>query len=61
MTYIMALADALLIHHPSQIDFDLALDEKRLVVSSASPFSYLAQESVKGMHKSRVAVLFRTK
>jgi len=61
MTYMMALADALLAHHPSQIDFDLSLEEKSLVVRSACPFSYLAQESVKAMHKSRVEVIFKTK
>jgi len=59
LTYLLALGEALLSHHPRSIDFDLRLEDEKLVVIPHHHASYLAAEAVAGMSKSPVNVVFK--
>jgi len=59
LTNIMALADALLAHHPIKIDFELEVSDTTLVVSFNKKIAYLAKESVEALGSS-IEVLFKS-
>ena len=59
LTNIMALADALLAHHPRQRDFDLVYEDDILVVTANKSAAYLAQERVAAISNNLVEVHFR--
>lgn len=59
LTYLLALGEALLAHHPRTIDFDLALEEEKLVVIPHKKKAYLTVESINAMNKSLLEVVFR--
>jgi len=61
LTHIMALADALLAHHPSKIDFELTRADNTLIVISNKRAAYLAQESVLAISSNEIEVEFRVK
>ncbi len=61
LTSILALSDALLSHHPTQIDFDLALEDGKLVVYSPKISPYLPQESVNSISNNEIEVEFRVR
>jgi exopolyphosphatase/guanosine-5'-triphosphate,3'-diphosphate pyrophosphatase len=59
LIYLLALGEALLAHHPQTIDFDLALEEEKLVVTPHKKRAYLTAESINAMNKSLLEVVFR--
>ncbi len=59
LTNILALSDALLAHHPLNIDFKLSLEENKLIVTSQKRSAYLAKESVEAIGSSAIEVEFR--
>jgi exopolyphosphatase/guanosine-5'-triphosphate,3'-diphosphate pyrophosphatase len=56
---ILALSDTLLAHHPTKIDFELSVEDGKLIVTSVKQSSYLAQESVNAISSNEIAVEFR--
>ena len=60
LTNIMALADALLAHHPRVRDFDLDFEDDVLVIKSHKRVAYLAQESVMAIGQNTIEVRFTT-
>lgn len=58
---ILALSDALLAHHPSKIDFELNIEDGKLIVTSVKESAYLAQESVSAINSNEIAVEFRVR
>ncbi|MGB5965375.1 MAG: Ppx/GppA phosphatase family protein [Sulfurimonadaceae bacterium] len=61
LTNILALSDALLAHHPSKIDFELSVEDGKLIVTSIKRSAYLAKESVDAISSSEIEVEFRVK
>jgi len=59
LTNILALADALLAHHPVQRDFDLQMEDDTLVIVPHKSVAYLAQESVAAINNNEIKILFK--
>jgi len=59
LTNILALSDALLAHHPREIDFTISAEGKVLTVTSKKEIAYLAQESVRGIGDEILEVRFK--
>ncbi len=57
---ILAVADALLAHHPTQIDFELTLEKGKLVVTFTKEAAYMAQESVRSISSNAIEIAFKT-
>ena len=58
LTSIMALAEALLYHHPRTIDYEFILEDDQLVIKSNKKEIYLAKEAVEALHDTPLKVLF---
>ncbi len=61
LTSILALSDALLAHHPAMIDFELGIEDGRLIIYSEKVSPYLPQESVNSISTNEIEVEFRIK
>ena len=59
LTYLLALGEALLSHYPQTIDFDLSLEEEKLVVTPHKKTAYLTVESINAMSKGLLEVVFK--
>lgn len=59
LTNILALSDALLAHHPREIDFSITVEERKLFIDSPKEVAYLAEESINGINGNIIEVHFR--
>ena len=59
LTYLLALGETLLSHHPRTIDFDLALEEEKLVVTPHKKKAYLTVESISAMGKGLLEIVYK--
>ena len=59
LSYLLALSDALLSHHPSKIDFGLSVEKDTLIVTPENRSAYLTQENIRSMNGGEIKVEFR--
>ena len=58
LTYILALADALLAHHPRSVDFSVTYEDKTVICHFKKHIAYLAEESVTSLSHNKITVKF---
>ena len=58
LTNILALADALLAHHPRSVDFNVTYENKTVICHFKKHIAYLAEESVTSLSHNEIPVKF---
>ncbi len=60
LSRLLALSDALLSHHPRNLDFELAFENKKLTVSYKNKMPYITQENVQALTCEALEIVFKT-